>query len=118
MKCILMHLKSFAGNKQQALEKSIQFRAKLVLFLRTLIADLWFLQEMAVVKYVGRTDFAGGIWLGLELRNPKGKHDGQVNGRRYFQTKALHGIMIRPKMVSVHGINGELLLKPETEYPF
>lgn len=73
---------------------------------------------MAVVKYVGRTDFAGGIWLGLELRNPKGKHDGQVNGRRYFQTKALHGIMIRPKMVSVHGINGELLLKPETEYPF
>ena len=29
-----------------------------------------------------------------------------------------HGVMIRPKMASVHGINGEELLKPETEYPF
>ena len=29
-------------------------------------------KEMAVVKYVGHTDFAPGIWVGLELRNPKG----------------------------------------------
>jgi len=75
-------------------------------------------KEMGVVKYVGRTDFAPGIWLGLELRNPRGKHDGQINGRRYFQAKINHGVMIRPKMASVHGINGEELLKPETEYPF
>ena len=75
-------------------------------------------QEMAVIKYVGRTGFASGIWIGLELRNPKGKHDGQVGGRRYFTCKPNHGVMIRPKMVSVHGINGEDLLKPETEYPF
>ena len=73
---------------------------------------------MAVVKYVGRADFAAVIWLGLELRNPRGKHDGTVAGRKYFSTKQKHGVMLRPKMVSVHGINGELLLKPETEYPF
>ena len=79
---------------------------------------LAFFQEMGVVKYVGRADFASGIWLGLELRNPMGKHDGQVGSRRYFCTKANHGIMIKPKLVSVHGINGEDLLKPETEYPF
>lgn len=29
-------------------------------------------KEMATVKYVGHTDFAPGIWLGLELRNPRG----------------------------------------------
>ena len=31
-----------------------------------------------------------------------------------------HGVMISTltKMASVHGINGEELLKPETEYPF
>lgn len=75
-------------------------------------------KEMGVVKYVGRADFASGIWIGLELRNPRGKHDGFVNNRRYFSTKASHGIMIRPKMVSVHGINGNSLLKPESEYPF
>ena len=25
------------------------------------------------VKYIGHADFAAGIWIGLELRNPKGK---------------------------------------------
>ena len=30
-------------------------------------------KEMAVVKYIGHTDFAEGIWIGLELRNPKGE---------------------------------------------
>ena len=29
-------------------------------------------KEMAVVKYIGHTDFAPGLWIGLELRNPKG----------------------------------------------
>ena len=50
---------------------------------------------MGVVKYVGRADFGPGIWLGLELRLPKGKHDGLVEGRRYFTCKPNHGIMIR-----------------------
>ena len=31
-------------------------------------------REMAVVKYVGHTDFAPGIWVGLEIKNPKGRH--------------------------------------------
>ena len=73
---------------------------------------------MAVVKYVGHTDFAAGIWVGLELRNPRGKHDGTVEGRRYFTCKPKHGLMVKPSKVSVHGINGEKLLKPESEYPF
>ena len=30
-------------------------------------------REMAVVKYIGHTDFAPGIWVGLELKNPKGE---------------------------------------------
>jgi dynactin complex subunit len=29
-------------------------------------------REMAVVRYIGHTDFAPGIWIGLELKNPKG----------------------------------------------
>ena len=74
---------------------------------------------MAVVKYVGRVSFAGGIWLGLELKQPRsGRHDGFVEGRRYFTCAINRGIMVRPKMVSVHGINGSTLIKPESEYPF
>ena len=30
-------------------------------------------REMAMVRYIGHTDFAPGIWIGLELKNPKGK---------------------------------------------
>ena len=73
---------------------------------------------MGVVKFVGRVDFAEGIWAGLELRNPVGKHDGVVEGKRYFHSKMYHGVMIRPRKLSVHGISGEDLLKPEHEYPF
>jgi len=74
-------------------------------------------KEMATIKYVGHTDFAPGIWIGLELRNPKGKHNGEVQERRYFVCKESHGVMVRPRTVSVHGINGQDLLRPETHYP-
>ena len=30
-------------------------------------------KEMATVKFVGHTDFATGIWVGLELKKPLGK---------------------------------------------
>ena len=31
----------------------------------------------------------------MELDAPTGKHDGEVKGRRYFQTKALHGCFLQ-----------------------
>ncbi len=74
---------------------------------------------MGVVKFVGRVDFAPGIWVGLELRDPReGRHDGEVKGRRYFSCRPSHGVVLRPRMISVHGINGEKLLRPDSEYPF
>ena len=74
---------------------------------------------MALVKYVGRVSFTDGIWLGLELKQPRaGRHDGCVEGRRYFTCGSKRGVMVRPKTVSVHGINGSDLIKPLNEYPF
>ena len=76
-------------------------------------------QEMALVKYVGRVSFADGIWLGLELKQPRSRrHDGSVEGRRYFTCGTNRGVMVRPKTVSVHGINGSDLIKHLSEYPF
>jgi len=46
----------------------------------------------ATVKYRGLVDFAAGEWLGLELDEPKGLHDGSVLGRQYFQGKPKHGV--------------------------
>jgi len=74
-------------------------------------------REMAVVKYVGHTDFAPGIWVGLEIKNPKGKHNGIVKERRYFTCKEGHGVMVKPRTLSVHGINGQELVRPESFYP-
>uniref|UniRef100_A0A8C0IHG2 CAP-Gly domain containing linker protein family member 4 n=1 Tax=Bubo bubo TaxID=30461 RepID=A0A8C0IHG2_BUBBB len=34
--------------------------------------------EMGTIRYIGPTDFAPGIWLGLELRSAKGKNDGSL----------------------------------------
>ncbi|CCD27301.1 Nip100p NDAI_0K01100 [Naumovozyma dairenensis CBS 421] len=39
-----------------------------------------------IVKYIGPTDFATGIWCGIHMDNPKyGKNDGSIDGIRYFQ---------------------------------
>ncbi|XP_023229484.1 CAP-Gly domain-containing linker protein 4-like [Centruroides sculpturatus] len=66
--------------------------------------------EIATVRYIGNVEFASGIWLGVELRKPKGKNDGSVQGHRYFSCKPNHGLMVRPNRVTVRGINGSKLL--------
>uniref|UniRef100_A0A8I3RYL5 CAP-Gly domain containing linker protein family member 4 n=2 Tax=Canis lupus familiaris TaxID=9615 RepID=A0A8I3RYL5_CANLF len=66
--------------------------------------------EMGTVRYVGPTDFASGIWLGLELRSAKGKNDGAVGDTRYFTCKPNHGVLVRPSRVTYRGINGSKLV--------
>ncbi|XP_044021570.1 CAP-Gly domain-containing linker protein 4-like isoform X2 [Siniperca chuatsi] len=65
--------------------------------------------EMAFIRYLGTADFAPGLWLGLELRSPKGKNDGSVGGRRYFTCRPGHGVLVRPSRVTYRGINGSHL---------
>lgn len=48
-----------------------------------------------VIAYIGKTDFAGGTWIGVELDAPTGKHDGSVDGVRYFNCKPKHGKFVR-----------------------
>ncbi|XP_010736524.2 CAP-Gly domain-containing linker protein 4 isoform X2 [Larimichthys crocea] len=67
--------------------------------------------EMAFIRYLGTADFAPGLWLGLELRSPKGKNDGSVGGRRYFTCRPSHGVLVRPSRVTYRGINGSRLVK-------
>uniref|UniRef100_UPI003AAC2835 CAP-Gly domain-containing linker protein 4 isoform X1 n=1 Tax=Centroberyx gerrardi TaxID=166262 RepID=UPI003AAC2835 len=66
--------------------------------------------EMAFIRYLGTADFAPGLWLGLELRSPKGKNDGSVGGRRYFSCRQGHGVLVRPSRVTYRGINGARLV--------
>ncbi|XP_059209264.1 CAP-Gly domain-containing linker protein 4-like isoform X2 [Centropristis striata] len=66
--------------------------------------------EMAFIRYLGTADFAPGLWLGLELRSPKGKNDGSVGGRRYFTCRPGYGVLVRPSRVTYRGINGSRLV--------
>ncbi|XP_039604276.1 CAP-Gly domain-containing linker protein 4-like isoform X6 [Polypterus senegalus] len=66
--------------------------------------------EMATIRYIGPTDFAPGLWLGLELRSPKGKNDGSVGDRRYFSCRPNYGVLVRPSRIAYRGINGAKLV--------
>ncbi|XP_035829126.1 CAP-Gly domain-containing linker protein 3 [Aplysia californica] len=50
--------------------------------------------ELGVIRYMGPTEFGEGTWLGIELRKPKGKNDGSVQGKRYFTCPDNCGLLI------------------------
>ena len=70
-----------------------------------------------IVRFVGSTSFAAGVWCGIELATPGGKNDGalisslsgelripgSVQGERYFSCADNHGLFLRPSQVKVIG---------------
>lgn len=44
--------------------------------------------RIGTVKYVGPVQGYSGTWVGVDWDNGEGKHDGSVNGVRYFQAKS------------------------------
>ena len=47
-----------------------------------------------VVAYVGTTKFATGKWIGIILDEPKGKNNGTVQGKTYFQVSILQTFLM------------------------
>ena len=43
-----------------------------------------FRRAPVVIRFIGETEFAEGEWVGVELLKGRGKHDGRVQGMRYF----------------------------------
>ena len=58
------------------------------------------LERRGQVRYLGTADFKEGVWVGIELDEPLGKHDGSVEGQKYFDARPKHGIFVRPDSVT------------------
>ncbi|RCN50195.1 putative flagellar protein FliS [Ancylostoma caninum] len=48
--------------------------------------------KQGVVRFIGETEFAQGVWAGIELEQPLGKNDG--SGKRYFTCKSPYGVFV------------------------
>jgi dynactin complex subunit len=53
------------------------------------------------VAFVGPTDFASGKWIGVVLDEAKGKNNGVVQGKPYFDCPDDHGLFVRQTQVSL-----------------
>ncbi|CAM4812542.1 unnamed protein product [Rotaria magnacalcarata] len=63
---------------------------------------VYYHNHLAIVRFIGKTAFAEGIWIGIEfVSRPLGKNDGSVNGYVYFQSKQNHGLFIRPNRLTL-----------------
>lgn len=49
-------------------------------------------QRIGKIEFIGETQFASGVWIGVNLFSPCGKNDGCVDGVTYFTCSPLHGI--------------------------
>ena len=38
--------------------------------------------KFGTLMYMGKTEFADGVWAGVELDDPTGKNDGSVAGKK------------------------------------
>ena len=72
-----------------------------------------------VVKYIGRTQFAPGVWCGIELDYPLGKNDGSVFGVRYFdlEKRGMYGLFAKLENVKKVIAEGDGSPTPTTGPP-
>ncbi|XP_065349335.1 dynactin subunit 1 isoform X2 [Cloeon dipterum] len=57
-------------------------------------------EAKGTVAFVGSTLFAPGKWVGVVLDSPKGKNNGSVQGKQYFQCEENYGMFVRPAQLT------------------
>lgn len=63
-------------------------------------------KKSGIVRFIGMTKFASGIWYGIELNRPLGKNNGTVQGVTYFKCPNNHGVFVQfPRIIRVLDAN-------------
>lgn len=57
--------------------------------------------QYGTVMYKGRLDGKNGYWVGVKYDEPYGKHDGCLNGKRYFETLPKYGSFVTPSAIEI-----------------
>lgn len=60
------------------------------------------------IMFVGEVEFKEGHWVGIKFDEPVGKHDGIVQGKRYFKCQDKYGSFAQPRYVEVGDFPPEL----------
>ena len=50
--------------------------------------------KYGTLRFVGETEFAEGVWCGIELDKPDGKNNGSRHGIRYFTCEQNYGVFV------------------------
>lgn len=56
---------------------------------------LVFLKMNAIIRYIGPYHDQPGEWIGLEVDVPKGKNNGTLKGKKYFECEPNHGFFLQ-----------------------
>ena len=56
---------------------------------------------IGIIRYIGQTHFAAGIWVGVEIGEPKGRNDGSIDEQRYFTCDPLYGLFAPPHKLTL-----------------
>ncbi|CAF1372163.1 unnamed protein product, partial [Didymodactylos carnosus] len=95
-------------------EKPLPTNSSLIVGCRVQIGGL----KTGILRYVGSVHFAQGQFCGIELDEPDGKHNGEVQNIRYFDCPQNHGVFVPQEKVIVLSSTPERQIpSPKKEIP-
>ena len=56
--------------------------------------------KSGTIGFIGQTQFARGVWVGVILDTAEGKNNGTVGGIQYFECAPNHGLFTRPQKLA------------------